>query len=159
MIFLTVGSRYPFDRLVRLVDEWAAINKGVEVFAQIGDSSFQPKNFSYVKYLSVSDFRSRVAGCDFLVSHAGMGGILSASDYKKKIVVYPRLAEYGEVVNDHQMDTLKMVSHLSFVLPAHSKEELFCAVEECLRSPVFTFGGEVAVSESLVVEIKKFINS
>lgn len=159
MIFLTVGSRYPFDRLVRLVDEWAAINDGVEIFAQIGDSSFQPKNFKYAKYLSVSDFKEKVSDCDFLVSHAGMGGILSASDFKKKIVVYPRLAEYGEVVNNHQMDTLKMVSHLSFVCPALSKEELFSALGECQRSSVWISENELSVSDSLVLEIKKFINS
>lgn len=158
MIFVTVGSRYPFDRLIKLVDEWASNNQGVKIFGQIGESKYTPKNFEFVKYVSIEDFRSKVSSCDFLVSHAGMGGILSASDFSKKIVVYPRLSEYGEAVNDHQLDTLKMVSHLSFVFPALSKTELFSAIDQCVSFPQWRGEKEVSVSDSLVNEIKKFIN-
>ena len=40
MIFVTVGSQLPFDRLVRAVDDWAAGNGGAAAFAQIGASSY-----------------------------------------------------------------------------------------------------------------------
>ena len=34
MIFVAVGTQFPFDRLIRCVDEWALAH-GVEVVAQI----------------------------------------------------------------------------------------------------------------------------
>jgi len=46
MIFLTVGTQFPFDRLVRAVD--SIIDKGLiseTLFAQIGESSYKPRNF------------------------------------------------------------------------------------------------------------------
>jgi UDP-N-acetylglucosamine transferase subunit ALG13 len=49
MIFLTVGTQFPFDRLVRAVDE--AFDNGAideEVFAQIGETSYRPRNFEQV---------------------------------------------------------------------------------------------------------------
>ena len=35
MIFATVGTQLPFDRLIAAVDRWAGTRPGREVFAQI----------------------------------------------------------------------------------------------------------------------------
>ena len=46
MIFVTVGTQFPFDRLLRTVDD--AFDKGLineEVFAQTGESNYKPRNF------------------------------------------------------------------------------------------------------------------
>ena len=37
MIFVTVGTDSPFDRLMQVVDEWAAASGRTDVFAQIGE--------------------------------------------------------------------------------------------------------------------------
>jgi UDP-N-acetylglucosamine transferase subunit ALG13 len=42
MIFVTVGSQMPFDRLVEAVDGWVGQTTR-EVLAQIGDSQLKPK--------------------------------------------------------------------------------------------------------------------
>ena len=38
-----VGSMFPFDRLVRAMDAWAAAQPEEEVLAQIGDGGFEPR--------------------------------------------------------------------------------------------------------------------
>jgi len=52
MIFLTVGTQFPFDRLVKAVDDLLdgdLVNE--KIFAQIGDSSYRPRNFKVVSSL------------------------------------------------------------------------------------------------------------
>ena len=73
MIFLTVGTLFPFDRLVKSVDN--AVAEGLikqKVFAQIGKTSFKPRNMQYVEVLDKKSFDEKVADADYLVGHAGI---------------------------------------------------------------------------------------
>ena len=49
LIFVTVGSRgYPFDRLFKKLDElYEDGTLTEEMFAQIGTSTYKPKNYQY----------------------------------------------------------------------------------------------------------------
>jgi len=126
MIFLTVGTYpLPFERLVKAVD--IAITKRLieeEVFAQIGLSCYRPQNMGYVEMLHKEDFDSYFQKASAVISHAGMGTIKMALDNKKSLLVMPRLQEYGEVVNDHQVATAKRFEELGHILVAYSEEEL-----------------------------------
>ena len=44
VIFVTIGSMFPFDRLIRAMDAWAAAQpeRRVELLAQIGDGGYEP---------------------------------------------------------------------------------------------------------------------
>ena len=48
MIFVTVGSQLPFDRLTAAVDDWAATRPEVELFGQVGDTEQPPTSFASV---------------------------------------------------------------------------------------------------------------
>ena len=78
MIFVTIGSMFPFDRLIRVMDAWALANPGQQVLAQIGDGTYEPKHTKFVRRLSQSDFGATVAGAELIVSHAGMGTVITA---------------------------------------------------------------------------------
>ena len=59
LIFVCVGSReYQFDRLIKKIDELVA-KKEIkdEVFGQIGQSTYIPKNFRYKRFMSVDEFK------------------------------------------------------------------------------------------------------
>ena len=46
MIFLAVGTQFPFDRLVKALDD--CLDTGIideEIFGQIGETSYKPRNF------------------------------------------------------------------------------------------------------------------
>lgn len=109
MIFVTVGGQLPFDRLVDAVDRWAESHQSERVFAQIGSSKQPPRHIQWERFLSPSDFKERVSNASLVVSHAGIGTILTAIDLAKPIVVMPRRCALGEHRNDHQWAT---VSHL-----------------------------------------------
>ena len=125
MIFVTVGSLWPFDRLVRAVD--AAVADGViteSVFAQIGESCIQPGHIQYAKLLDKGEFDRLVRECSFVVSHAGIGTIATALEYRKTVVAMPRRKKFGEHVNDHQYDTAVRFGGAGHILVANDDAEL-----------------------------------
>lgn len=95
----------PFDRLIRVVDDWAGRRGREDVFAQIGDSELAPRHIEFVRRLEPAAFRRRVEQAKVVVAHAGTGSIFAALQAGKPIVVMPRRAELRETRNDHQLAT------------------------------------------------------
>lgn len=124
MIFVTVGSDIPFDRLVQAVDRWARMNDRRDVFAQIGHGGWEPEFISFSAMLEPSEFKERLAACTIVVGHAGMGTILSALESSKPILVMPRRGALGETRNDHQMATARQLLELGRVNVAFDEVEL-----------------------------------
>lgn len=125
MIFITVGTQFPFDRLIRSVDQ--AIERSIlneTFFAQIGNSSYIPKHFGYVDYLDKDLFDLKVKEADALISHAGIGSLMLAFDYQKPVLLMPRSPQYREVVNNHQRDTALKFQELGHILAAYDENEL-----------------------------------
>lgn len=112
LILLTVGTQMPFDRLVRLTDCWAEKHPEVEVFAQICNGAYTPANIKHSAFLSREEMERLVAEATLVISHAGMGSILTARQLRKPIVVVPRQHRLNEHRNDHQIDTARSLEGL-----------------------------------------------
>jgi UDP-N-acetylglucosamine transferase subunit ALG13 len=106
VIFVTIGSMFPFDRMIRAMDAWAAeAAAGEEIVAQIGAGSFEPRHMAWVRKLERQDYLATIARARLIVAHAGVGSIVSAGEQGKPIVVLARRAAYGEHTSDHQVET------------------------------------------------------
>ena len=120
MIFVTVGSRnYPFDRLFKKIDE--LYDKGVltdRLFAQIGTSTYKPKNYDYKDFISQEEFLDYIKESDIVVSHGASGSIMKALNEGKKVIAVTRLEKYGEHINDHQIQNNEAFSSNGYVLMA-----------------------------------------
>jgi len=121
MIFLTVGTQCPFNRLVKIVDSWAE-NKKTKIFAQIGNSDYKVKNFKYSRFLTKEEFDKIFNEAELIISHAGMGTIISSMEQEKKIIVFPRKAEYHEHRNDHQLAITKVFENSTINIAYNNKE-------------------------------------
>jgi UDP-N-acetylglucosamine transferase subunit ALG13 len=125
MIFLTVGTQFSFDRLVRAVDEALDGNGGrEEIFAQIGDSSYKPRNFPAVASLDKHQFDESFRRASGIIWHAGMGTIGMALEQNKPLLVLPRRKKFGEVVNDHQVAIARKFEQLGHVLAAYELDQI-----------------------------------
>ena len=120
MIFVTVGSRnYPFNRLFEKLDE--LFDRGIlkeEMFAQIGTSTYCPKNYEYKDFISQEEFLEYVKKADIVVSHGASGSIMKALNAGKKVIAVTRLEKYGEHINDHQIQNNEAFSSNGYVLMA-----------------------------------------
>ena len=131
MIFLTVGTQFPFDRLVKPIDDLKGSGDiQEEIFAQIGQSSYKPVNFDYVSHLEKQHFDDYAKKASAIISHAGMGTITIAMENNKPLLVMPRLAKYAEVVNDHQLAIAKKFGEIGHILTAYNARQLPAKIKE-----------------------------
>lgn len=118
-IFATTGSRsFPFDRLVRALDEAdlaSALPNGAEVFVQTGSSRYVPKNVEWAAFLSREEFGRRMDAADLVITHGGTGAIIGAVSRGKRVVAVPRLADYGEAVDDHQVELVQQFEQMGII--------------------------------------------
>ncbi|UCD76422.1 MAG: hypothetical protein JSV91_05750 [Phycisphaerales bacterium] len=125
MIFVTVGAQMPFDRLVRNVDTWAGRCGRNDLFAQIGNTAWRPGNMAWTAFLDPPDYRQRLFAADLIITHAGMGTILTALEFGRPILVVPRRGDLNETRNDHQFGTARALSEAGRVTVAWNERELF----------------------------------
>lgn len=132
MIFVTLGSqKFQFNRLLKKIDDM--ISKGLireEVFAQIGYSDYEPKNYTYTRFLEREDFFTKIEQSNLVITHGGTGAIISAFRRNKRVVAVPRLARYGEHVDDHQLQLLQEFDKLGIVTSCVNLDELDKAIFE-----------------------------
>jgi UDP-N-acetylglucosamine transferase subunit ALG13 len=102
MIFVTVGtSEVPFDRLLRA--SWGLAEHD-ELVVQHGSSALRPPGATCIDFLSYSRLVSLTQAARVVVSHAGVGSVLTAVRAGKQPLVMPRRSCHGEAVDDHQVE-------------------------------------------------------
>jgi len=160
MIFITIGSQLPFDRLIRAVDQTAPQLKTDRVIAQVGNSNYTTKYIDSFSSFPPNEFNTYLSEAELIISHAGMGTIISALVLNKPIIVMPRLKKYGEVTTDHQLATAKELEKLHYIYVAYNEEELQYKLITTFKkgmSPLHKINKYA--SDQLVHSIETFINS
>jgi UDP-N-acetylglucosamine transferase subunit ALG13 len=110
-IFVTVGNHASqFNRLFNEIDLIAAKNPQWDIFGQIGNSNYEPKNFEYKKFISEDELLKRMKNSNLIICHAGAGSIISALSMRKKIILVPRMKKFGEHTDDHQAELSKVLA-------------------------------------------------
>jgi UDP-N-acetylglucosamine transferase subunit ALG13 len=137
MILVTVGTDMPFDRMVRVVDAWAGETGRQDIFAQIGEGGWEPRHIRFAQFLQPPEFAECFKSATLVISHAGMGTILTALHHRKPILVMPKRASLGEHRNEHQLATARRMRDLGNVNVAFDEAELRHRLERLneLESP------------------------
>ena len=155
MIFVTIGTQFPFDRLIKIIDELAPqLNE--EIIAQVYKCDFTPKNIKTVDFLAPDEFNPLFDKARLIVSHAGMGTILCAQQKDKPIIIFPRIAAMGEHRNEHQMATARKFKELGIVNVAMNEEELKSMLLNGEQTTLQHIGS--SASPSLIRSIEEFID-
>lgn len=124
MIFVTVGTQLPFDRLIQAVDEIAPFLNGERIVAQTHGGNYIAKNIECRAYMYSDEFNTVLSQSRMIISHAGIGTIMSALALRVPIIVMPRRVSLGEVRNEHQLATAKKMDELDFVNVAYDEKQL-----------------------------------
>lgn len=130
MIFVTVGMHPAgFERLVRKMDEIAR-DFGEEIIMQIGGTEYVPRNARYLDFVTDREIREFYKKARVVVTHAGVGSILSALDCGSPLIVVPRIPQYGEVVDDHQLYLAQELEKAGKLIAVYDLEQLEIALKE-----------------------------
>lgn len=123
MIFVTLGSqKFQFNRLLIEIDKLVENGTIVEkVFAQTGYSDYVPKNYAFQKFLDREEFAAMEAEADIVVTHGGTGAIIGAVKKGKKVIAVPRLARFGEHVDNHQLQ----------IIDQFRTQDILCGLDDC----------------------------
>jgi UDP-N-acetylglucosamine transferase subunit ALG13 len=157
MIFVTVGTQLPFDRLVRVVDAWAG-RTGADVFAQIGPGDFVPRHVRWTRSLPADECNDQIRQARAVVAHAGMGSILTALQSGKPIIVMPRRASFGEHRNDHQVMTAKHFQELGRIRVAFDEAEVAGQLDAIATLHATARIGSSA-SPALINALRRFVDA
>ena len=106
LILVALGTQdKKFTRLLDMIDK--QIEKGNindEVIVQAGNTAnYTTKNMQVFSIIPIDEFDKLLKKCDVLITHGGVGTIMQAIKYNKKIIAIPRLKKYKEHTNDHQL--------------------------------------------------------
>lgn len=157
MIFVTVGSQMPFDRLVVAMDQWASERAGCDVFAQVGKDGYRPNAMRFADSISPRDFLATVASSALIVAHAGMGSVLTALEFGKPIVLLPRQGALQETRNDHQIATARWLMDRPGVFVAMNESELPTAIDRAMEMPLSGQQIPKHATPSLISALQEFI--
>lgn len=155
-IFLTVGSMLPFDRLVLAMDDWARLNPSAEVFSQIGQGGTAPSHMEHVAMVGPAAYRKHFAAADLVVSHVGMGTVITAAELGKPLVLLARKPELQEVTSNHQVATASWLCQRPGVLIAQTVSD----IPDLIAKSVITAGVSNIGTDSrkeLLEAIRNFI--
>lgn len=126
MILVTLGSsQFKFERLLKYVDRLLEnLLKDEEVIIQAGYTNYNSEKLKIFSMIEEEKFEELLKDADIVITHAGVGTIIKALKYGKKIIVCPRLKKFNEHVDDHQIEISKMFEKDNFVLMARNENEL-----------------------------------
>ena len=143
MIFITLGSqKFQFNRLLKAIDKLVEQGKiKEEVFAQIGYSDYQPINYNYKQFLDRDEFASMEGKADIVITHGG---------------TVPRLAKYGEHVDDHQLQLLKEFEDMNIIVACYDTEKLGDAYESIRDVKLQPYKSN---QQTIISSIEKYLKS
>lgn len=157
MIFLTLGTqKFQFNRLLKYIDEKkksGEINE--EVFAQIGNSDYIPTNYKFKDFLNKDEFEDYIKKADLVITHSGVGTIISAININKPIIVVPRLAKFGEHVDDHQLQIAESFSKKKLVIS--NGEDINNLIDNIRLAKEYKFDTYVSSNEKIQKIIVDYI--
>lgn len=126
MIFVTVGTNEArFDRLLAAVDR---LGTDEELIVQHGPSAIRPAGATAVDFLPFDDMVETMGRARIVITHAGVGSVMTSLHAGTRPIVVPRLHRYGEAVDDHQLPFGRRLEQAGLVVLCEQPEELATVV-------------------------------
>ena len=126
MILVTLGTQDKgFERLLEAIQQ--QIDNGNikdEVVVQAGHTKFESKDMKMFDLIPFDEFDKLIKKCDILITHGGVGSIITGLKNNKKVIAAARLAKFKEHTNDHQLQIIKNFSQEGYILSLDNFDEL-----------------------------------
>lgn len=158
LIFVTLGTQdKPFNRLLEALEYQIDLgNIKEDVIVQAGLTKYESAKMKIFNLVSHDEFEKYIKEARIVITHGGVGSIITALKHEKKVIAAPRLAQYGEHVNDHQLQILKCFEKKGYILPLYD----FNDFDKVLKNiEGFSSQKYISNSASFNIFVEKLINS
>lgn len=126
MILVLLGTQNnSFRRLLEEIEK--NIKDGTikeEVIVQAGYTKFQSYKMRIVDLISKEQLEQFQDEANLIITHGGVGSIVSSLKRGKKVIAVPRMHEYGEHVNNHQKEIVKDFNDKGYLIGIDKVEDL-----------------------------------
>jgi UDP-N-acetylglucosamine transferase subunit ALG13 len=130
MILVMLGTQNnSFERLLKKMDE--LIEKKVideKVIVQSGYTNYESKNMRIFDLIPQEELEKFQEQADLIITHGGVGSIVSSIKKGKKVIAVPRLHRYHEHVNDHQKQIVEAFDKKGYIIGIQRIDELRKAI-------------------------------
>lgn len=133
MIFVTLGTqKFQFDRLLKQLDKLVEEGKikKEELAVQCVYNEYTPKNYDFFQMKPQNEIEEYMNNADIIITHSGTGSIITALKLKKKLIIVPRLKQYGEHVDNHQIELADVFKEKVNAIVVTEMEKLEEAIKE-----------------------------
>lgn len=158
MVLVMLGTQNnSFHRLLEEIDrliENKVINE--EVIVQKGYTKYESKNMKTIDFISRDELENLEKQASYIITHGGVGSIVSSLEKGKKVIAVPRLHKYSEHVNDHQKEIIKKFNENKNIIGIQSVEELEDAVKRVSEFNPNQFRGN---NQKMLKIIEEFIEN
>lgn len=157
MIFVVLGTQdKQFLRLIKKIEELKL--KGVikeKVIVQAGNTKYESNELEILSLISMKQFNQYIKDADYIITHGGVGTILDSLKQNKKVIAVPRLQEYGEHENNHQLEIINEFSKLGYVVGCEDINNLERNITELKEFKPIKYSGN---NDKMIKIIEGFIN-
>lgn len=131
MILVTLGTQdKDFTRLVKYVED-LVIDGTIkdDVYVQLGHTKYSSDVIKTFSLKPVDELNELIKNAKYIITHGGVGSILTPLKYNKKVIAVPRREKYHEHTNDHQLEIVEEFSNLGYIKSAYDLESLKEAIK------------------------------
>lgn len=139
-VIAIVGTKGAFDRLVDALAAFRERHPDATVWVQHGPGRLPPA-LEGAPMVRRDALLARMDAADVVVTHAGSGSVRDALALGHRPVVVPRLARYGEHINDHQLELVEALAARVEAVTDLTDLDAAIARAAVARGPAATDGG------------------
>jgi len=138
---VTVGTHNQgFDRLVKKADILAKKLKE-EIIIQKGHTKYSPVNCRHFDFADQNKFEKLCKEASIVITHGGVGSIITPLKMGKRIIVVPREKRFGEHTDDHQIQITKELERGKRIIAVYNINNLEEAIKNAKKQKPNAFDG------------------
>lgn len=132
MILVLLGTQNnSFHRLLEEIEKNIdAGNIKDKVVVQAGFTKYNSNKMEIFDMIPQEELDILIKEADLVITHGGVGSIMSAVKQGKKVIAVPRLKKFDEHVNDHQLEIINTFKRQGIIIGVNNVDELANALSE-----------------------------
>ena len=132
MVFVMLGTQNnSFHRLLEEIDRLINLKKIDEkVIVQAGYTKYKSNNMEIFDLISKEKLENYQKEANYIITHGGVGSIITSIKLGKKVIAVSRKHEYLEHVNNHQEEIVELFDKKGYIIGIQDVSNLGQAIDK-----------------------------